>query len=153
MAETRLRLGSYVDMWTAPDLQGLAWAACSDRLRSYVRPIFGSCDHWPKMGFADSEVQTRERHFLPVNRAEYLTYVDMWTAPDLQGLAGAGDRIACAHMSGLSIGSATLAKMGFANSEIQTRERHLLPVNRAESPTCSACADHTTSSYSCKFRP
>jgi hypothetical protein len=24
--------------------------------------------------------------------------------------------------------------MGFANSEIQTRERHLLPVNRAESP-------------------
>jgi hypothetical protein len=26
-----------------------------------------------KMGFADSEIQTRERHLLPVNRAEYLT--------------------------------------------------------------------------------
>jgi hypothetical protein len=26
-----------------------------------------------KMGFADSEIQTRERHFLPVNRAEHLT--------------------------------------------------------------------------------
>jgi len=37
-----------VHMWTAPDLQGLARAACSDRLRSYVRPIFGSCDHWPR---------------------------------------------------------------------------------------------------------
>ncbi|MGM4958189.1 bifunctional DNA primase/polymerase [Bradyrhizobium sp. 604_D8_N2_3] len=37
-----------VHMWTAPDLQGLARAACSDRLRSYVRPIIGSCDHWPR---------------------------------------------------------------------------------------------------------
>lgn len=37
-----------VHMWTAPDLQGLALAACSDRLRSYVRPVFGSCDHRPR---------------------------------------------------------------------------------------------------------
>ena len=44
-AETRW--GS-VHMWTAPDLQGLARATCSDRLRSYVRPVFGSCDHWPR---------------------------------------------------------------------------------------------------------
>jgi hypothetical protein len=35
-------------MWTAPDLQGLALAACSDRLRSYVRPVFGSFDHRPR---------------------------------------------------------------------------------------------------------
>jgi len=26
-----------------------------------------------KKGFADSEIQTRERHFLPVNRAEHFT--------------------------------------------------------------------------------
>jgi hypothetical protein len=58
--------------------------------------------------------------------------VHMWTAPDLQGLLGYGDRIACAHMSGLRLGLRPLAKMGFANSELQTRERHLLPVNRAE---------------------
>jgi hypothetical protein len=45
-----------------------------------------------------------------------------------------------------------LAKMGFADSEVQTRERHFLPVNRAELLTYPACADHTTSSYSCKFR-
>jgi hypothetical protein len=70
MAETPC--GS-VHMWTAPDLQGLAWAACSDRLRSYVRPIFWVLRPLAKMGFADSEVQTRERHLLPVNRAEYLT--------------------------------------------------------------------------------
>ena len=58
MAETPC--GS-VHMWTAPDLQGLAWAACSDRLRSYVRPIFWVLRPLAKMGFADSEVQTRER--------------------------------------------------------------------------------------------
>lgn len=35
-------------------------------------------------------------------------------------------------MSGLFSDLATPAKMGFADSEIQTRERHFLPVNRAE---------------------
>ena len=59
--------------------------------------------------------------------------VHMWTALDLQGFGfGYGNRIACAHMSGLRLGLRPLAKMGFANSEVQTRERHLLPVNRAE---------------------
>ena len=59
--------------------------------------------------------------------------VHMWTAPDLQGLVrataiGSLALICPAFDSGLR----PLAKMGFANSEIQTRERHLLPVNRAE---------------------
>ncbi len=46
--EGRTDEASKVHMWTAPDLQGLALAACSDRLRSYVRPVFGSCDHRPR---------------------------------------------------------------------------------------------------------
>lgn len=40
-----------------------------------------------------------------------------------------------------------LAKMGFADSEVLTRERHFLPVNRAECLTYPARADHTTSSF------
>jgi len=69
MAETQR--GS-VQMWTAPDLQGLARAACSDRLRSYVR-LFSGLATTGQDGLRGSEVQTRERHFLPANRAEYLT--------------------------------------------------------------------------------
>lgn len=52
--------------------------------------------------------------------------------PTCKDWLGQHARIACAHMSGLRLGLRPLAKMGFANSEIQTRERHLLPVNRAE---------------------
>ena len=68
---------------------------------------------------------------LPYRDASRLgSYVD---GPRLARIGwGYGDRIACAHMSGLRLGLRPLAKMGFANSEIQTRERHLLPVNRAE---------------------
>jgi hypothetical protein len=56
-------------------------------------------------------------------------------------------------MSGLFSDLSTLAKMGFADSEIQTRERHFLPVNEADCLTVPARADHTTFLIPASFRP
>ena len=62
-----------VHMWTAPDLQGLVGATAIGSLALICPAYFRVLRPLAKMGFADSEIQTRERHLLPVNRAEYLT--------------------------------------------------------------------------------
>ncbi|MGY3692216.1 hypothetical protein ACVIGA_002296 [Bradyrhizobium sp. USDA 3240] len=69
MAET-LGLGSYVD---GPRLARIG----SGNMLGSLALICPAC-LWvlrppAKMGFADSEIQTQERHSLPVNRAEHLT--------------------------------------------------------------------------------
>lgn len=69
-AETRQRLGSYVD---GPRLARIGLGSMLGSLALICPAYFRVLRPLAKMGFADSEVQTRERHLLPVNRAEYLT--------------------------------------------------------------------------------
>lgn len=72
-SRTAETLRGSVHMWTAPDLQGLALAAMLGSLALICPACFRVLRPPAKMGFADSEIRTRERHFLPVNRAEHST--------------------------------------------------------------------------------
>ena len=64
------RLGSYVD---GPRLARIGSGSMLGSLALICPACFRVLRPLAKMGFADSEIQTRERHFLPVNRAECLT--------------------------------------------------------------------------------
>ena len=69
-AEKRQRLGSYVD---GPRLARIGSVSMFGSLALICPAYFRILRPLAKMGFADSEIQTRERHFLPVNRAEHFT--------------------------------------------------------------------------------
>jgi hypothetical protein len=69
-AETHLGLGSYVD---GPRLARISFGSMLGSLALICPACFRVLRPPAKMGFADSEIQTRERHFLPVNRAEHFT--------------------------------------------------------------------------------
>ena len=68
--DAALRLGSYVD---GPRLARIGLGSMLGSLALICPACFRVLRPPAKMGFADSEIQTRERHFLPVNRAEHLT--------------------------------------------------------------------------------
>ena len=68
--DATLRLGSYVD---GPRLASIGLGSMLGSLALICPAYFRVLRPLAKMGFADSKVQTRERHLLPVNRAEYLT--------------------------------------------------------------------------------
>ena len=64
------RLGLYVD---GPRLARIGSGSMLGSLALICPACFRVLRPPAKMGFADSEIQTRERHFLPVNRAEHFT--------------------------------------------------------------------------------
>ena len=68
MAETQS--GSYVD---GPRLTRTGSVSMFGSLALICPACFRVLRPLAKMGFADSEFQTRERHLLPANRAECLT--------------------------------------------------------------------------------
>jgi hypothetical protein len=70
MAETQ---SGSVHMWTGPRLARIGSGSMLGSLALICPAYYRVLRPLAKMGFADSELQTRERHLLPVNRAECLT--------------------------------------------------------------------------------